>query len=138
MAKFDDIKVGDQVIIKPGGYASGYSRNWYLVTVQRVTATQFVADGCRFTKGGWKVGGSTYHAARADVATPELIQRVEAEQLYRKAQNELRRKLNSVETLWREIDRNHDSCKWAATLEAALPHLTAAVEVLKLRQMEIG
>lgn len=134
MAKFDDIKVGDQVIVKP----SGYGRNWYLATVERVTATQFVADRCRFTKRGWEVGRTGSHAARADVATPELIQQVQAEQRYRNAQNELRRKLDSVETLWREIDRNHDSHKWAATLEAALPHLTAAVEVLKLRQTEIG
>lgn len=131
MAKFDDIKVGDQVIVKTGGYASGYSGNWYLATVERVTATQFVADGYRFTKRGWEVGRTGSYAARADVATPELIQRVEVEQRYRKAQDELRRKLDSVETLWREIDRNHDSYKWAATLEAALPHLTAAVEVLK-------
>lgn len=134
MAKFDDIKVGDQVIVKP----HGYGRNRYLATVERVTATQFVADGCRFTKRGWEVGRSTYHGASADVATPELIQQVEAEQRYSKAQNELRRKLDSIETLWREIDRNHDSHKWAATLDATLRHLTAAVEVLKLRQTEIG
>lgn len=127
MAQFDDIKVGDQVIVNP----HGYGRNRYLATVERVTATQFVADGCRFTKRGWKVCHSTYLSARADVATPELIQQVQVEQRYRKAQDELRRKLDSVETLWREIDRNHDSHKWAATLEAALPHLTAAVEVLK-------
>lgn len=134
MAKFDDIKVGDQVIVK----SHGYGRIRYLATVERVTATQFVADGCRFTKGGRKVGSITCHDARADVATPELIQQVQVEQRYRKAQDELRRKLNSVETLWREIDLNHDSYKWATTLEAALPHLTAAVEVLKLRQTEIG
>jgi ribosome biogenesis protein Tsr3 len=134
MAKFDDIKVGDQVIVNP----HGYGRNRYLATVERVTATQFVADGCRFTKRGWKLGHSTYLSAKADVATPELIQQVQVEQRYRKAQDKLRRKLDSVETLWREIDRNHDSYKWAATLEAALPHLTAAVEVLKLRQTEIG
>ena len=127
MERFDDIKVGDQVIISP----HGYGRNRYLATVERVTATQFVADGCRFTKRGWKVGSITRHDARANVATPKLIQQVQVEQRYRKAQDKLRRKLDSVETLWREIDRNHDSYKWAATLEAALPHLTAAVEVLK-------
>ena len=135
MAKFDDIKVGDQVIINPGGFGRDRLR---LAAVERVTATQFVAGGCRFTKRGWEVSRTGSYAARADVATPELIQQVQVEQRYRKAQDELRRKLNSIETLWREIDRNHDSHKWAATLEAALPHLTAAVEVLKLRQMEIG
>ena len=128
MAKFDDIKVGDQVIISPGSFGKRCRK---LVTVERVTATQFVADGCRFTKRGWKVGDSTYLGARANVATPKLIQQVQVEQRYRKAQDKLRRKLDSVETLWREIDRNHDSHKWAATLETALPHLTAAVEVLR-------
>lgn len=133
MATFDDIKVGDQVIVKSGGYNSRRQ----LATVERVTATQFVAGGYRFTKRGWEVGSTGYHATTADVATPDLIQQVEAEQRYCNARDELRRKMNSIETLWHEIDRNHDSHKWAATLEAALPHLTAAVEVLKLRQTEI-
>lgn len=128
MERFDDIKVGDQVIISPGSFGKRCRK---LVTVERVTATQFVAGGCRFTKRGWEVGGDIYHATTADVATPDLIQQVEAEQRYCNARDELRRKMNSIETLWREIDRNHDSHKWAATLEAALPHLTAAVEALK-------
>lgn len=134
MATFDDIKVGDQVIIN----SSGYSRRRCLATVERVTATQFLAGGRRFTKRGWEVGGDTYHSASADVATPGLIQQVEVEHRYRKAQDELRKKLNSIETLWREIDRNHDSHKWAATLEAALPHLTTAAEVLRVRQEDLN
>lgn len=128
MAKFDDIKVGDQVIISPGSFGKRCRK---LATVERVTATQFVAGGCRFTKRGRKVGSITRHDARADVATPELIQQIEAEQRYCNARDELCRKMNSIETLWREIDRNHDSRKWAATLETALPYLRGAVEVLK-------
>ena len=128
MAKFDDIKVGDQVIISSGSFGKRCRK---LVTVERVTATQFVAGGCRFTKRGCEVGGDIYYATIANVATPDLIQQVEAEQRYCNARDELRRKMNSIETLWREIDRNHDSHKWAATLGTALPYLRGAVEVLK-------
>lgn len=132
---FADVKVGDEVIIAPPGY--GRSRR-SVCKVERVTATQFTAGGYRFRKNsGWQIGGDTYHSARARHATPELIQAVQLEQRYGNAQAKLRQKLTSLDTLWREIDRNHDSHKWAATLEQALPHLTAAAEALKLRQVEV-
>jgi hypothetical protein len=99
-----------------------------------VTATQFTAGGYRFTKRGRQVGGDTYHPARVDIATPHLIQLVQQQQSYDVAQNELRRKLITIGELRLEIDRKHNSHKWAATLDAALPHLTAAVEILKVRQ----
>lgn len=133
MATFDEIKVGDQVIINAGGYKNRRR----LATVERVTATQFVAGGCRFTKRGWEVGGNTYHSASANAATPELVKQVEAEQRYRKALQQLQGRIGTIGDLWREIDRSYDSCKWAATLEAAALHLEAAVEQLKVRQTEI-
>jgi len=126
--RFDDVKVDDQVIVDPPG--SGCK---IVCHVERVTAKQFTAGGYRFTKGGNQVGGDAWYFAMVDYATPELIAIVLLEQRYSVARAELRRKLNSLDTLLREIDRNHDSYKWAATLEKALPHLTAAAEVLKLR-----
>lgn len=130
MVDFTDIKIGDQVIVS----SAGYSSKRIIATVERVTATQFTAGGYRFTKRGHQVGGDTYHPARADIATPHLIRLVQQEQSYDVAQNELRRKLITIGELRLEIDRKHDSHKWTATLDAALPHLTAAVEILKVRQ----
>lgn len=134
MADFTEVKVGDQVIVSAPGRGSKRS----IAVVERVTATQFTAGGYRFTKRGWQVGGDNYHPAVADIATPEKIRLVEKEQRYHTAQNELRINLNSIDTLWREIDRNHDSHNWAATLEAALPHLRTAIEVLKVRQEDLN
>ena len=134
--RFADVKVGDQVIVDPPGYGSARR---VICQVEKVTATQFTAGGYRFTKGnGRQIGRDSYHSATVRHATPELVERVNLEQRYGNAQARLRQKLNSLDTLWREIDRNHDSHKWAATLEKALPHLTAAAEVLKLRQMEVS
>lgn len=129
--RFADVKVGDQVIVDPPG--SGHR---IVCQVARVTATQFTAGGYRFTKGGSHVGSDSWHFATVKHATPELVAIVQLEQRYGNAQAKLRQKLNSIDALWREIDRNHDSHKWAATLEKALPHLAAATEVLKLRRME--
>jgi len=127
--KFADVKVGDQVIVNPP--RSGCR---IVCHVERVTATQFTAGGYRFTKSnGWQVGGVDYYIATVDHTTPELIAIVLLEQRYSDARAELRRKLNSLDTLSREADRNHDSHKWAATLEKALPHLEAAAEALKVR-----
>jgi len=126
---FADVKVGDQVIVDPP--APGRR---IVCHVERVTATQFTAGGYRFTKNnGWQLGGDAWHFATVKHATPELIAIVQLEQRYGDARAKLRQKLNSLDTLWREIDRSHDSHKWAAALEKALPHLEAAAEALKVR-----
>lgn len=131
---FADVKIGDQVIVNPPSYGTRCRK---VCQVEKVTATQFAADGYRFTKSnGWQIGGDQWHPATVKAATPELIKEVHLERRYKAAQNALRQRLASLETLWREIDRNHDCHKWAATLEKALPHLTATAEVLKLRQAE--
>jgi hypothetical protein len=130
---FGDVSIGDFVVVDPP--SRGACRK--ICQVEKVTATQFTAGGYRFNKrNGWQIGGDSYYAATVKTATPELIKQVELEQRYSNAQARLRQKLNTLETLWREIDRNHDSHQWAATLEKALPHLTAAVEALKVRQEE--
>jgi hypothetical protein len=130
MAIFDEIKVGDQVIIRAGGRSVRAST---VAIVERVITTQFTAGGHRFTKNGHEVGGDTYWSASVELATPESIANAQAEQRYRVAQGQLRKKLNSIEALWRVIDRGHDSHEWAAMLEAALPHLQSAVEALNNR-----
>lgn len=133
--KWADVKVGDQVIIN--SHARLRLGRRIICQVERVTATQFIADGYRFRKSdGWQVNGDDCHSSWASVATPESIKIVQSEQRYGNAQDNLRRQLNSLDTLWREIDRNHDSYKWAATLEKALLHLTAAAEVLKVEAPE--
>lgn len=134
--RFKDIKVGDQVIVKPPGSSS--QRFQRLEEVTRVTATQFVAGGYRFTKYGCQVGGDGWWHARADLATPSAIAAVKAEIRYETAKDRLRQQLQSIDTLWREIDRNHDRIKWACTLETASATLSQAVERLKLRQTEVG
>ena len=132
--RFGDVSVGDFVVVDPPG--RGTCRK--ICQVEKVTATQFTAGGYRFSKrNGREIGGDSYYPAIVKTATLELIKQVELEQRYVKARNALRQQMNSLDTLWREIDRNHDSFKWAGTLEKALPHLTAAVETLKVRQMEV-
>lgn len=131
---FKDVSVDDQVVVTMPGPA----RRKNICHVEKVTATQFTAGGYRFNKrNGWEIGGDSYYSVTVEKATPELIKQVELEQHYTNARDALRRRLDSLDILWREIDRNHDSFKWAGTFEKALPHLTAAVETLKLRQVEI-
>ena len=132
--KFADVKVGDQVVVDPPGRGTGCRT---ICQVEKVTATQFQAGGYRFGKrSGWQIGGDEWYPATVKTATPALIKAVELEQRYANAQNALRRRIASLEALWREIDRNHDCHKWAGTLEKALPNLTAAAEVLKVCQTE--
>lgn len=129
---FADVKVGDQVVIQPPSCRAGRSK---ICQVERVTATQFTAGGYRFSKGnGRQIGCAVYSSATVRHSTLELIEAVRIEHRYRNAQAKLRQKLNSLDTLWREIDRNHDRHTWAATLEKALPYLTSAAEVLKVQQ----
>lgn len=64
-AWFENLKVGDSVAI----FERGTPRR---ATVERVTTTQFVAGGVRFTARGWEVGAGVYGRAHASPWTPEL------------------------------------------------------------------
>lgn len=68
---FDDIKVGDQVMIleRVGlGWAGHFNRTYFdeyffiKITVEKVVKTQFTAGGVRFKKGGCGFGDNKYVA----------------------------------------------------------------------------
>lgn len=84
MGKFDNIQVGDQVIVH---------HHWTedtLETVDKVTKTTFTAGSFTYSKDtGWQRGGDRWTPNRADPATPEEILRVKAEALKRKYVNYL-------------------------------------------------
>ena len=80
--KFDDIQVGDQVIIPRGNHG-------VVATVERVTKTQFIAGGERFMKDGAKYGTSAdiWHSRYARHATPEAVDRLNILNRYDKFYN---------------------------------------------------
>lgn len=59
MAKFDDLKVGDVVLV--ARRCCGLATRFYKKTVSRITKTQIVVDDFRFRKcDGYEVGHSDY------------------------------------------------------------------------------
>lgn len=125
MARFDDIAVGDKVIIH-----RTHSRT--IATVERVSATQFVADGIRFTKYGRKVGerDAQWHQTFAWVASPEAIAEIQAAQQYDSALSNLRRLHNELETAWRDIDRSGDKFKRTGSIRLATAFLRQTLTAL--------
>jgi hypothetical protein len=131
MDRFSDIKLGDQVVI---GARSAWSDRRRVATVERVTATQFVAGGIRFTKNGYEVGGDTYHRGHARIATDQLIAEVEAEQAFNAAIGKLRRLENMIQTRRLEICRQPRPLQLMANIENALLHLQSALDALNAQQ----
>lgn len=128
MARFTDVQVGDQVVISPPGFGR---RSRSLATVERVTATQFVAGGYRFTRRGHQVGGDTYSSAYVQPATPELITEVEAEQRFEVALERLHKFVRQIANRRIEIQSDRRAAiRWTARIESALPHLQSAVDAL--------
>jgi hypothetical protein len=128
MASFEDVNVGDEVVIRPPQTRFPME----IARVERTTRTQFVAGGYRFRKdSGAQIGGDGWRFAHVYHPNLELLAKVKAEHRYLRAANNARQLRVQVETLLREIDRNPHPHHWAATLEAATEHLTAAVEQLK-------
>lgn len=73
MEKFDDIKVGDRLIL---------SRLWYdpqVVTVEKVTKATFTANGIVFNKDGGRQRGAhdSYSYWQVHTATEEQLSKVE-------------------------------------------------------------
>ena len=132
MAKFDlhNVKVGDQVVI------SNRSNGLSVANVERVTKTQFVAGGRRYTKCGREVGADTWSSSYARKPTPELLNRAQSEQRYDKALNTLRRLENMIETQRIAINHQHNRYQHTEQIEAALEHMRAAVNCLCLDQEE--
>jgi hypothetical protein len=129
MARFSEIQLGDQVMI---GSCNALLDSRRVATVEKVTATQFVAGGIRFTKNGCEVGGHTYNRARVSMATDELIAQVEAEQAFDAAINEFCKLENMIQTRRIEISRQLP----IANIERALPHLQSALDALNVQQGE--
>ena len=112
--RFLDIKVGDQVIID----------GKVIAQVERVTKTQFTANGRRFLRNcGWQVGGSKWHFKAAEPATPELLEKVKRRMEQARIYGIADRLLNQLTTLLRSIDRNETP----GDIAAAIPHLKAAL-----------
>jgi hypothetical protein len=137
MASFHDVKVGDLVVIEPASFGRYKSRQ--IKEVERVTRTHFLAGDYRFfRKDGAEVRAVSGFETRAWAypGTPELLAEVEAENRYRRATERTHKLICKVEGLRLDIDGNPNPHHWAATLEAAAEHLTAAVERLQLRVEE--
>ena len=126
MANFSEIKLGDQVVISSGAWSDCRR----VATVERVTATQFVAGGKRFTKAGYEVGGDTYHGARVRIATDQLIAEVEAEQAFDAAIKKFCKLENMIQTRRIEICRQPRPLQLMANIESALLHLQSALDAL--------
>ena len=130
MAEFDDVKVGDQVVI------SNRHNTLRLASVEKVTKTQFIAGGVRFTRYGREVGADSWSFSTVQQATTELVARVHAEQRYNKTTNALQQLGNMIETRRRNINQQHDRTRYIEKIEAALEHMRAAVNCLCLDQEE--
>ena len=135
MARFSEIQLGDQVVI---GSRNAWSDHRRVATVERVTATQFVANGIRFTKNGYEVGGDTYNSARVRIATDQLIAEVEAEQAFDAAIGRFRKLQNMIQTRRIEISRQPRPLQSIANIERALPHLQSALDALNAQQGEVA
>lgn len=99
---FDDIKEGEQVVLPDRSYRLGQIDEGKVLTVERVTKTQFVAGGIRFLKnGGDQVGICSDRWNRAPCAvraTPERLAQVQEANAFREADNRARRLANLLET----------------------------------------
>ena len=135
MARFSDIKLGDQVVISSCGAWSDRRR---VATVERVTATQFVAGGIRFTKNGYEVGGNSYNSAGVRVATDQLIAEVEAEQAFDVAIEKHRNLEKMIEARRLKICRQPRPLQLTANIENALPHLQLALDALNVQHGEVA
>ena len=125
MTTFDNIAVGDQVIVRCGSYGD---RLDYVRPVERVTATQFTAGGRRFTKQGWEVSVICRWNAQAELATPERIAEVTAQVRMRKTVAAALRESQAITARLHEI-----ACDGGVTvdaLHAASTHLQAATRGL--------
>ena len=114
----DDIEVGDKVVLR----YLGYGGKRYVANVERVTKTQFHANGQRFRKSdGRRVfRGSYWHAIPA---TPELIAEIETEQHNNTLIIESRRIMES-------IDRKLGRCVANAKDPTSTPDLTTIYDCL--------
>lgn len=130
---FDDIKVGDQVIIPRGEHGT-------LATVEKVTKTQFTAGGVRFMKAdGTKYGSNGDTWSRicdwAKRATPEAIAALEILNAYDRSFNCAARLANIVQTRQRNLSRNTrtiEQYKQATKLlNQVAPLLQQAADILK-------
>jgi hypothetical protein len=133
MARFSEIQLGDQVMI---GSCNDWSDSRRVATVERVTATQFVAGGIRFTRNGWEVGGHTYNRAHVSMATDELIAQVEAAQAFNAAIGKFRKLENMIQTRRIEISRQPRPLQLTANIKSALLHLQSALDALNAQQGE--
>lgn len=129
MNSLSTLKAGDLVIISTRDRER-------VATVERVTATQFVADGIRFTRNGSKVGEArgAWVRTRVRVATPEQVERVQAANAYLLALAKLRRLCHQLETTWRKLDQDANRLKRTADLNLASELVRQASAVLELEQ----
>jgi hypothetical protein len=118
------------------GSCNAWSDSRRVATVERVTATQFVAGGIRFTRNGWEVGGHTYNRAHVSMATDELIAQVEAAQAFDAAIGKFRKLENMIQTRRIEISRQPRPLQLTANIKSALLHLQSALDALNAQQGE--
>ena len=131
MASFEDIGVGDEVVIDPPNSPMS-NRSRYVAKVERVTRTQFVVDGYRFRKdSGSYIGGDRWHFAHVYHLTPELLAAVNTERRYFAASAKLYQLRKQLEVVTSEINRTRDRYQLAETMEAAAADVAAAVTKLR-------
>lgn len=128
MPELSSIAVGDKVIIL---HLDGKRK---IATVERVTATQFVANGYRFTMYGRRVGESrnAWRNTYARAATPELIESINRQNDCDEAYDNCRRQSCMLDTQLRKISRTHGNyVAKAAAMTTALAYIQAACAELQ-------
>jgi hypothetical protein len=132
---FDDIKEGDQVALPGLTYGLGQTGAGKVLTVEKVTKTQFVAGGIRFLKnGGHQVGTCSDPWSQAPCAvraTPERLAQVQEANAFREADNRARLLANLLETRLHALRRDRRSiAETTAILQQLSTLLQPAVDLL--------
>jgi hypothetical protein len=131
MSLFDDIKPGDLVVV-PGGISPGK-----IVPVERVTKTQFTANGKRWLKPcGTEVGtaGDPWHFSFAIPLTPRLQSKIEAWNAYDPICTKCDRLSNMLQARLKELRQEARQeliqREQAPVLLQAATHIEAALNAL--------
>lgn len=94
---FTNIKEGDKVALpaRHAGFGYDTKRSYEVLTVTKLTPTQFAAGSLRFRKADGRMVGKAY--VYAVEATPEIVAQAAADQELARRHTNARARLNSLE-----------------------------------------
>lgn len=118
---FADIKVGDEVVID----------RKIIAKVERITKTQFTANGRRFLRNsGFEHGGDYWHPKLAQPATPETLKEAERKIKMTRICNKANYLLNELAEHLQLIHGDIHGER-IAHVAASIPHLWAALAAMR-------